>query len=82
MDSGEAESLAIAETRGLVLLTDDADARRLAGKLGIRTSGTVGVLKVLWELRLLNVDEAEALLTKMKNAGYRAPPGDLRDYLR
>jgi predicted nucleic acid-binding protein len=47
LDSGEAACIAVARSRGLTLLTDDRRARRLARSLGIRISGTVGILSTL-----------------------------------
>lgn len=47
LDDGEAEALAIAKVRGLILLTDDAKALRVAQRpdLAVETITTVGVLQ-------------------------------------
>lgn len=82
LGAGEAESLAVAEKRGLVLLTDDAVARRMAKRRGVVVSGTIGVLRRLWELDQLTADEADDLYEEMKRRGFRGPPGSLRSFLQ
>lgn len=67
---GEASSIAIAATRGWAFLTDDALARRTARKLKITLSGTLGILVRAVQDRHLTLEEANALLAQMIDAGY------------
>lgn len=76
---GEAACLAVAAARGAVVLTDDRDARTVAGSLGVEVSGTVGVLFHLVEVGAFSLAEADALLTEMIQAGYRSPVASLTE---
>jgi predicted nucleic acid-binding protein len=76
---GESACLAVAAARGVVVLTDDRDARTVAGFLGIEVSGTLGVLLHLAELGAFSLAEADALLTAMIQAGYRSPVASLTE---
>ncbi len=74
LEAGEAACLAIARSRGwLLLLTDDGDARRRAQSLGNPLSGTLGALARLVRQAALSVAEADRLLAKMRQCGYRSP---------
>jgi len=64
--------------RNCRILTDDRDARELARHLKIPLSGTLGVLVRLIDLDVLNLDDADALLSQMMTAGYRSPVASLR----
>lgn len=76
---GEAECLAIGVVRGVVILTDDRDARGVADSLGVQVSGTLGVLLHLVEKGAFSLTEAHTLLTKMMRAGYRSPVASLTE---
>jgi predicted nucleic acid-binding protein len=81
LNAGEASCLAMALVRGCQFLTDDRDARELAGLLQIPISGTLGVLIRLVDIDALELGEAESLLTAMIAAGYRSPTNSLVDVL-
>jgi predicted nucleic acid-binding protein len=76
---GEAACLALATTRGVLLLTDDGSARDLAGSLGIEIS--VGVLAKLVREETVSLDLADELLTEMRRRGYRSPVRSLSEVL-
>lgn len=76
---GEAACLAVAASRGVAVLTDDRNARAVAGSLGIEVSGTLGVLLHLVEIGGLSLAEADTLLAKMIQAGYRSPVASLSE---
>lgn len=64
VDEGEAEALAITlALPGSLLLVDDADARRLAKRLALRHTGTVGLLRLAKQAGLVPAlrPELEAL---------------------
>lgn len=79
LQAGEAACLAIAEARGGFVLTDDSAARRLAGALNLRISGTVGALVRLVRGEILSLAQADALLAEMMARGYRSPVRSLRE---
>lgn len=76
---GEAACLAVAAARSVVVLTDDRDARTVAGSLGIEVSGTLGVLLHLVEMGAFSLAGADALLKKMIQTGYRSPVASLTE---
>jgi len=78
---GEATCLVIATHRGWAFLTDDALARKTARKLNVTTSGTLGILSQAIKANLISLDEANALLRQMIEAGYRSPHGNLAELL-
>lgn len=77
LDDGEASCLAIAKSRQAVLVTDDLQARRLAGEEKIQVSGTIGLLLMLIRDEHLTLQEANAMLSEMIARGYRSPVRDL-----
>jgi len=44
IDAGEAEAIALASEKGCLLISDDKQARAAAKNLGVKVSGTIGVL--------------------------------------
>jgi predicted nucleic acid-binding protein len=81
VDAGEADCLAVAVTRSGRFLSDDMAARRLAQSEAVAVSGTLGVLLRLIEQQHLTLAAADALLARMRQAGYRAPVGTLQRLL-
>ena len=81
LDPGEAEGLAVAETRHCIFLSDDRAARRLAQQRGLPISGTLGVLLALVKGGRLRVEEADAFLATMIAHGYRSPVNSLVELL-
>ncbi len=70
---GERSCLAVAHLRGGLFASDDADARAAARRLGIRVTGTLGILALTVRRELLTLAQANALLADMVAAGYRSP---------
>jgi predicted nucleic acid-binding protein len=77
LHQGEAASLAIAQRRDWVLLTDDQAARRWAIEQGVRLSGTVGCLVLGVERGLWSVARGNGCLSRMVQAGFFAPVPDI-----
>jgi predicted nucleic acid-binding protein len=73
LDPGEASCLALAMSRGLVLVTDDLAARQLAQERDMLLTGTVGILLALVRDGSLSLAEANALLAEMMERRYRSP---------
>lgn len=76
---GEADCLAMARSRTLLVLTDDLDARLLGESWGLALSGTLGCLRDLVKRSILDVFDADLLLTRMRERGYRSPVRSLKE---
>ncbi|MFN8472095.1 MAG: DUF3368 domain-containing protein [Anaerolineae bacterium] len=68
LDHGEKEAVTLASLRDALLLIDDRLGRRAARHLGIRLTGTAGVLIQAVEQRL--IPDAVAILEQMRADGY------------
>ena len=79
LGSGEADGLAVAKSRNLLILTDDLDARQQAESFGLDISGTLGCLRDLVKHSVLDVSAADLFLARMRERGYRSPVRSLRD---
>lgn len=79
---GEAACIAAAVSRGLLMLSDDWEARALARSLGLEISGSLGVLDRLVLKQILSLEEADALLAEMVRRGFRSPYRSLREIPR
>jgi predicted nucleic acid-binding protein len=82
LDPGEAACIAMAASRGGLMLSDDWKARAFGRSLGLEVSGSLGVLNNLVSKRILSLDEADALLTEMVRCGFRSPYRSLREIPR
>ncbi len=76
---GEAECIALAQSRQWMVLTDDRDARAAAREVGIIVSGTLGALMNLVEGGTLSMSQADHFLARMKQHGYRCPVDSLSE---
>jgi predicted nucleic acid-binding protein len=81
LDPGEASCLALASSRGLILVTDDLAARQLAQERGVPLTGTVGILLALVRDGVLSLTEANGILAKMIERRYRSPVDRLDDLI-
>jgi predicted nucleic acid-binding protein len=79
---GEAACITVAVSRGLPMLSDDLDARKLGRSLGVAVSGSLGALGLLVLRQTLSMDEADALLIEMIQRGFRSPYRSLREIPR
>jgi len=73
LDLGEAASLVLAQQRGYGIMTDDRVARRYARLMAVPLSGTLGILKMLADLELITMPEADEALSQMIELGYFSP---------
>ena len=73
LGQGEASSIALARERSLVFACDDKTARREAGILGVRLTGTLGMLLRAVREKLLVRKEADELLARMIKVGFYSP---------
>jgi predicted nucleic acid-binding protein len=82
LGAGEAACIAAAVNRGVLMLSDDWEARALARSLGLEVSGSLGVLDRLVLTKILSLEEADALLEEMVRRGFRSPYRSLREIPR
>ena len=78
---GERTCIAAASQRNGLFMTDDRKARQVALDLGIKITGTLGILVVAVERRKIALEEANQLLKAMVESGYRSPVDDLGSLL-
>jgi predicted nucleic acid-binding protein len=81
LGAGEASYLALAISRGLVLVTDDLAARQLAQERRVLLTGTVGILLALVRDGSLPLAEGNAILADMIERRYRSPVDRLDELL-
>ena len=79
LDEGEASCLAAAKERGWLFLTDDMAARKLSVLLNVKIAGTIGVLLMAVEQRLISIEQGDALLQAMIDNGYFSPVNSLSE---
>ena len=78
---GEASCIAVAKYRELILLSDDYDARKKARLLGIKVSGTIGLLVLGVKKGILTLEEGNGLLEKMIEKGFYSPVKSLEEVM-
>jgi predicted nucleic acid-binding protein len=66
LDAGERAAIAVAEERGIVLLTDDLAARQAASDVGVEVHGSVGIIALGYGSGLLDRDEAAARMRALQ----------------
>jgi predicted nucleic acid-binding protein len=78
---GERTCIAVAKHCNGLFMTDDRKARQVAQELGIKISGTLGILVVAVERRKITLEEGNQLLAAMIENGYRSPVDELGSLL-
>jgi predicted nucleic acid-binding protein len=76
---GEASSIAVAKSRGFIFASDDKAARREAGLLGVKLTGTLGILKKAVRYKKIDKKAANLILSKMVETGFYSPVKSLMD---
>ncbi|UIP00921.1 nucleic acid-binding protein [Halobaculum sp. CBA1158] len=66
LDAGERAAIAVAEERGLVLLTDDLDAREAASDTDVEVRGSIGVIALGYGRGVLDRDEAASRMRALQ----------------
>ena len=77
LGAGERACIAVAKNRNGLFVTDDRKARQAALEMGIKVTGTLGILVVAIERKIIPIGEAEHLLAQMIDYGYRSPVDNL-----
>jgi predicted nucleic acid-binding protein len=75
LDPGEAEALALARQRHLVLIVDEKKGRRVARMMGIPVLGLVGVLLLAVQRDILDPESAKQILVNAKERGFHLSDG-------
>lgn len=70
---GEASSIAVAKTRGYVFACDDRAARREADLLGVKLTGTLGILIKAIKKKVIGNRDADVILGRMITNGFYSP---------
>ena len=76
---GEASSIAAAKTRGFLLACDDKTARREAGLLGVKITGTLGLLKKAVLNNCLSLKDGDLILMEMISKGFYSSVSSLSE---
>jgi predicted nucleic acid-binding protein len=75
---GEASSIAVAKSRGFTFASDDRAARREAGLLEVKLTGTLGILKKALSRKMISFNMGSQILGKMIEAGFYSPIRNLK----
>jgi predicted nucleic acid-binding protein len=69
LGAGEVGAITVARLRGAGLITNDRQARRAAGELGIPVSGSLAILRYAVDSTIISGEEAVLILSEMIVAG-------------
>ena len=75
---GESSSIAVAKSRGFIFASDDRIARREAGLLEVKLTGTLGILKKAVSRKIIGINEGNLFLAKMVKTGFYSPIENLK----
>ena len=81
MGIGEASSIAVAKTRGFVFACDDKVARKEASLLGVKLTGTIGILIRAVRKNIVNSKRADEILNRMIAYGFYSPVNSIEENL-
>lgn len=81
VDIGEATAIALAaEKEDPLLILDDLKARKIARRLGMRFTGTLGVINKAKELHI--IDRIKPLIDQLKETDFRISENVIEDLLK
>lgn len=81
MGLGEASCIAIAKVRRFIFACDDRAARREANMLGIKLTGTIGILVKAVGRKIIDRKQADGILGLMIKQGFYSPVSSLSEIL-
>ena len=81
MGIGEASSIAVAKTREFVFACDDKVARREASLLGVKLTGSIGILIRAVRKNIVNSKRADEILNRMIAYGFYSPVSSIEEIL-
>lgn len=81
VDLGEASTIALAvETDDIVIILDNLKARKLAQKLNLKITGTIGVLVKARKRNIIT--STQEVLNKLRNEGFRISDEIEKEFLK
>lgn len=78
---GEASSMAVAKARKYLFACDDRTARKEAELLGIKLTGTIGILARAVHRKVIGGKKADVILSSMVRHGFYSPIGSIREVM-
>lgn len=78
---GEASSIAVAKTRGYIFACDDRAARREAGLLAVKLTGSIGIIIKAVKQKKLDGKDADVILGRMIVSGFFSPIRSITELL-
>ena len=81
LGKGEASCIALARTQNNIVITDNRAARIQCSQLNIPFTGTIGILKVAYLDKLIELNEADSILHKMIGQGFYSPVRNISDII-
>lgn len=79
LGAGEASSIALAQFRNGVIVSDDRHARIVSRQRGIPVTGTIGILKAAYLNKQLTLANADLILDRMISEGFYSPVRHISD---
>lgn len=67
LDSGEAESITVCQTRGAAVLTNDRRARNFCLDEGLEVFDLIDMLRALWKLRVCSKQQVRQLVNDIEH---------------
>jgi predicted nucleic acid-binding protein len=81
VDLGEASTIALAvETDDIIIILDDLKARKLAQKLNLKITGTIGVLIKARKKNIIT--STQEVLNRLRNEGFRISDEIEKEFLK
>lgn len=79
LGTGEASTIALAQFRNGVVVSDDRHARMISRQKGIFVTGTIGILKAACLDKQLTLEDADVILGRMISEGFYSPVQHISD---
>ncbi len=79
LGSGEASSITVAKSRGIVFASDDKAARNEAALLDVSLTGTLGILLKASKKKIISLQQGNQILKAMIRNGFYCPTKSLSD---
>lgn len=81
LSAGEASCIVCAAARGGIVVTDDYAARKHCQEKGLTVTGTIGILRRLYQEDVITQHRADEILTVMISAGFYSPIKSFKDFI-